>query len=132
MASRGSPSTITRSTGSVPEGRSSTRPRPLSERSASLCACLMPSCFAHFTPRGERAARFANRVQHLQRRDDAVAGGVLVEADEMAGVLAAELPALFAHQFQHVAVADARAAEADAEARHRLLEREVGHQRAGD
>ena len=34
IASRGSPSTITRSTGSVPEGRSSTRPLPLSDCSA--------------------------------------------------------------------------------------------------
>ena len=50
----------------------------------------------------------------------------------MPGVLAAELPALLAHQLEHVAVADAGAAEADAQARHRLLEREVGHQRAGD
>ena len=34
------------------------------------------------------------RAQHRQRRDDRVAGRVLVEADDVAGVLAAELPAL--------------------------------------
>jgi len=33
-----------------------------------------------------------DRGEDLQRRDDAVAGGVAVEADDVAGVLAAELP----------------------------------------
>ena len=47
MASRGSPSTITRSTGSVPDGRSRTRPLPSSKRSTSDCAFLIASCFSH-------------------------------------------------------------------------------------
>src|SRR5512145_2606298 len=52
MASRGSPSTMTRSTGSVPDGRSSTRPLPSSERSTSDCAFFIASCFSHWNPRG--------------------------------------------------------------------------------
>src|SRR5262249_46927277 len=50
MASLGSPSTITRSTGSVPEGRSSTRPRPFKARSASACAGTIFSCFSPRQP----------------------------------------------------------------------------------
>ncbi len=79
--SRGSPSTITRNTGSVPEGRSSTLPRPLSERSARDLGVgdglvLLPvEAFRHFHVQqhlrihhevggelAERLARFAHRA----------------------------------------------------------------------
>src|SRR5688572_14232354 len=52
IASRGSPSTITRSTGSVPEGRSSTRPLPLNACSAALLACWIDGCDFQSKPRG--------------------------------------------------------------------------------
>ena len=78
---------------------------------------------------GKRSARFPHGREHLQRRHDAVARGVLVEADKVAGVLAAELPSSLAHQFEHIAVADPRAREGDSKPRHRLLEGVVGHQR---
>ena len=55
MASRGSPSTITRSTGSVPDGRSRTRPLPSSKRSTSDCAFLIASCFSLEAARARRS-----------------------------------------------------------------------------
>jgi hypothetical protein len=42
---------------------------------------------------GQGLVRGAQRRQHLQRGDDAVAGGVAIEADDVSGVLAADLPA---------------------------------------
>jgi hypothetical protein len=70
------------------------------------------------------------RRQHLQRRDDAVAGGVAVEADDVAGVLAAQLPAALDQRLQHVAVADLGAHDGHAQLRQRMLHAEVGHQGA--
>src|SRR6185503_9852089 len=52
ITSLGSPSTITRSTGSVPEGRNRTRPRPFIECSASACASAIARCFCQSNPRG--------------------------------------------------------------------------------
>src|SRR5205807_1806953 len=60
-----------------------------------------------------------------------VARGVLVEADDVPRVLAAQLPALVAQELDHVAVADAGARERDAEPGHRLLEGVICHQGAG-
>ena len=48
----------------------------------------------------------------------------------MAGVLATQQPALFVEPLQHVAVAHGCALEGDALAPERLLQAEVGHQRA--
>ena len=42
----------------------------------------------------QRLALLDQRAQHGERGDDRVAGRVLVEAEQMAGVLAAELPSL--------------------------------------
>src|SRR6266513_1920201 len=81
---------------------------------------------------GERAAPLTHCVQHLKRGHDAVAGGVLVEADDVPRVLAAQLPALVAQELEHIAVADAGARERDAEPGHRLLEGVIRHQGAGD
>src|SRR5438034_973653 len=81
---------------------------------------------------GERAAQLTHCVQHLERGHDAVAGGVLVEADYVSRVLAAQLPAPVAQQLEHVAIADAGARERDAEPGHRLLEGVIRHQGAGD
>ena len=44
-------------------------------------------------------------LQHLQRTDQAVAGGVLVQRQQVAGALAAQQPATFFEFFQDVAVA---------------------------
>src|SRR6185503_7231412 len=74
----------------------------------------------------------AQRANHRQRRDDRVASRVLVEADDVSGVLAAEQPTLVLHHFQHVAVAHGAALQRNAAAVERLLEAEVAHQRADD
>ena len=145
------PSTMTRSTGSVPEARISTRPWPPSSRvdrpawpprPADSACQSKPLGPAHVEQRlretaptaRSRSARLppllAQRLQHLQRDDDAVAGGVLVQAEEVAGILAAQLPAALAQHFQHVAVADLGARERNVEPAERVLERQVGHQRA--
>ncbi len=99
-----SPSTMTRSTGSVPDGRSSTRPalaqlalrrlrmrprlrRCSSSRSRAATRTLTSTCGYSVRPPASSASGLpcsAHRGQHLQRRDDAVAGGVLVEADDVA------------------------------------------------
>ena len=49
--------------------------------------------------------------QHLQRRDQAVAGGRVVRQDDVAGLLAADVVAVLAHVLEHVAVADRGAHE---------------------
>jgi hypothetical protein len=59
----------------------------------------------------EVLSRTAHGGQHLQGTDDAVAGGVPVEAQQVAGTLAAETPASFLEHLQHVAVADLGAGE---------------------
>ena len=43
--------------------------------------------------------------QHLQRRDQPVAGGGEVRQDDMAGLFAADIEAALGHFFQHIAVA---------------------------
>src|SRR5207244_1492794 len=72
--------------------------------------------------RGERRVLLAQRAQHGKRGDNRVPGGVLVEADDVARVLAAEDPTLLLHLFQHVAVTDGRALQRNAAPGQRLLE----------
>ena len=80
----------------------------------------------------ERGLLLDQRTQHGERRDDRVAGRVLVEAEQVAGILASKPPALLLHPLEHVAIADRRALEGNALARERLLEAEIAHQRADD
>ena len=54
---------------------------------------------------GERPAVLEHGGHQLQRREDAVAGGVVVEEDDVAGVLAAQDGAHGPHVLEHVAVA---------------------------
>ena len=142
---------MTRNTDSVPDGRSSTRPEPSSAATASRSARWIASLAPHSKPRrigtlirrcgnsgaslrrgGERRVLFAQRAQHGERGDDGVARGVLVEADDVAGILAAEDPFFLLHQLEHVTVADRRARERDAAAVERLFEAEVAHLRADE
>jgi hypothetical protein len=138
-------------TGSVPDGRSSTRPaspsaltaRSRERRTASLPCQSQPrltgtliSCLReHRDRRGrlrERGATVDQRAQHGERRDDRIAGRVLVEADEMPRALAAERPPALDHRLEDVAVADLGARERHPRARERLLDAEVRHHRADD
>ena len=54
----------------------------------------------------ERLAGLEHGGQQLQGREDAVAGGVVVEEDHVARLLAAEHGAQALHVLEHVAVAD--------------------------
>ena len=101
-SARSRASTITRNTGSVPDGRSSTRPAAPSDetaaRSASTTASLStpvePALHGHVDQAlrkqrqrrrrlRERRLLLDQRAQHRERGDDRIAGRVLVEADQM-------------------------------------------------
>ena len=115
-------STITRTSGSVPEGRRSTRPRPssaaFSSSTASQTAVGAGEALAvgdldvdqalgqllHRRGVGERRA--AQLAHGQERGGDPVAGGDDVGGDDVARLLAAELPLAAQHLVDHVAVAD--------------------------
>ncbi len=108
-------STINLSSGSVPEGRIRIRPASPSSASTSPRALRRRSSPRQSKPLATRtlirvcgnrlssavssasvAARAADRAQHLQRADRAVAGAVAVQAQQVARALAAEQPAALA------------------------------------
>ena len=116
-------STITRTSGSVPLGRTSTRPRPssaaasrsIASRAAAVAAASARAVghadvdeplrqLLHRVALGEVGAR--ERLERQQRRRDAVAGGHEAHVDDVARLLAAERPAALAQRLEHVAVAD--------------------------
>ena len=118
-------STITRTRSSVPEGRSSTRPVSPSAASSSATAAastgsssvrdlstsgtLTSTCGKpgdHGGEVGQRPAGRGHPLQHVQRGEDAVAGGGVLAHDHVAGLLAAERVAADPHRLEHVAVAD--------------------------
>ena len=79
---------MTLNTGSVPEGRNRTRPEPLSVSpfEAALHRHIdemlrkqrgVGSCDT------KRGPLLAQRAQHRERSNDCIAGGVLIEADDM-------------------------------------------------
>ena len=134
---------MTRITGSVPDGRSTTRPRSPRRPSASrhgfldlrrlarIEALRDPHVDHHLRkprhPRGQLREAASGRLhdrEHLQRADQPVAGRRLVEAQQVARGLAAEHAAVLAQHLQHVAVADRRATERDALLRARARARD--------
>jgi hypothetical protein len=142
-------STITRSSGSVPLARISTRPLSPSSASTACCSAARrvlarqsaPGLQAHVDQHlreqrhvgqqlGQGAAAAHTGLQHLQRADQAVAGGVLVQHQQVARALAAQHPAALRQLFEHIAVADLGAHELDAARAQRHFDRHVGHQRA--
>ena len=125
------PSSITRSSGSVPEYRTSSRPLPPSRSSTSfddhgdLWNRLQIDSSAHADVhqhlrirRADRRrdrqlpSRRRHRPQHIQRRNEAVAGEQIVREDQMPGLLAAERQVPLLHLFHDVLVADSRCEEA--------------------
>ena len=141
-------STITRTSGSVPLGRSSTRPRPSSAADSRSTAAwtsvglLERAAVAHAHV-DERLRQLlhrvavgqvgaAERLEREQRGGDAVAGGHEVAVDDVAGLLAAERPVALAQRLEHVAVADGGDRDLDAVLGHRRVEAVVGHHRHGD
>src|SRR5690606_8794930 len=82
----------------------------------------------------ELAADLAGRLtsaldagKHLQRRDEAIAGGGEVGEDNVARLLTANVEAVGAHVLDHIAVTDLGAVERKTEALEITLEAEVGH-----
>ena len=61
-----------------------------------------------------RRAGLDDRRQHLQRGDQAVAGGGIIAEDDVARLLAAEIAADAAHLLDDIAVADRGARQRDA------------------
>ena len=126
-ASASGPSTMTRRAGSVPDGRTRTRPPPPSRASASRIARWIAGSPSHwslwraFTARccwgssgiragelGERPAGPGHDPEDLERGDDAVAGRRVLEDDHVAALLAAEAGARDLHPLEDVLVADRR------------------------
>ena len=80
--------------------------------------------------RRECGAARPDRGEHLQRGNNSVSGGVLVQADDVPRVLAAQGPAPLLHEFQDVAVADPCPSEVHAHFPKRQFQGEIGHQGA--
>ena len=144
-------STITRTSCSVPEGRSSTRPESPSSASTALTASATASLSATAQPigdghvdqdlrqplhdggeLGQGGAGRGHPGQQRQPGQQAVARRGVVEEDQVAALLAAEAQALRAQRLEHVAVTDGRGLHRDAGVAHRVVEAEVAHHRGHD
>ena len=120
-----SPSAMTRISGSVPDlritqpaapssrcfgggdrGLDARRPRAASPPSKRtfLSSCGSGSNWWSTSLAG--SAVLDQRGEHLQRRDQPVAGRRMIGEDDVAGLLAADVEAALAHRLEHVAVAD--------------------------
>ena len=131
---------MTRMTGSVPDGRITSRPAIAELFLASIDRFLhaailkrLAALIAHVREklrhRLETLAHFADRTarrhddrQHLQRRDEAVARRYVVGHDDMAGLFAADVEAVLAHVLDDVAVTDRRPGKRQAKALQVALE----------
>ena len=142
---------MTRSSGSVPEYRTRSRPRPASFASTSSMAraaagMVIQSRFSR-TRRlsstcgirlqvarevGERAPRFRHHPQHVERGDDAVARVEEVREDDVAGLFTAERQVVAQQLLHDVLVAHRAAHQPDAEVAQRHLEAEVAHHGGDD
>src|SRR3569832_630970 len=79
-----------------------------------------------------RAAKLLHDRQHLERSDEAVAGGGIVRQDNMARRLAAEIVTTRQHPLEHVALANRRTKEFDALAFEETFETEIRHHGRND
>ena len=138
-------STITRMTGSVPLGRSSTRPASPSLAFAAAAASatagsamaevlVAPDVQQHLRVPGhqlrcggDRDARAVNRRQQVQAGQHAIAGGGVVKLDDVPGLLAAKRVAAVAHRRVDVLVADRGLDHGDARVAHGVVKAEIGH-----
>ena len=133
---RPSASTVTRTNGSVPDGRRTTRPSPASwpctrastrwtsasatSRGPPLARILTVVCGTFRMPlaasaRLRTAAR--QRLEDLQRTDNRVAGRDPVQTKDVTGRFTTEHARLFAQRLHHVAITDLGAQERDAKRR---------------
>ena len=72
------------------------------------------------------------RPAEEERRGEAVAGHVVAQVDDVAGLLAAEEAVALTERLEHVAVADVRHDDLDPVLAHQLVEAEVRHHRHRD
>ena len=144
-AASSSPSAMTRTSGSVPDGRSKHaaraaeprvrvrhgghHPRMLERRAASEADVAQ-----QLRQRLEQLADLARRLsgadqhcQHLQRGDQPVAGRGVVGEDHVAGLLAAEVHAARAHLLDDVAVTHPGPVQGQPLRLQEALETEIGH-----
>ncbi len=77
-------------------------------------------------------AGFDHHRQHLQRGDEAVAGGREIRQHDMAGLFAAQVEALFHHPADDIAVADLRALQLHADGFEMGFKPEIGHDGGDD
>ena len=142
-------STITRTSGSVPEGRTSTRPRPssaaLSRSTASQTGARAVERLAvgdldvleHAAAASRIGSPSASRGRRARRIDeqrggDPVAGRRELGPDHVARLLAAERPAARSSSARDVAVADRRRRHLDPGLVHRAVKAVVAHHRHRD
>src|SRR6185295_10811953 len=78
------------------------------------------------------AAFLGQDREHLKRRDQSVAGGNEVGKDDVAGLLATDVEAAFAHLLDDVAIAHRRAHEIQVLALQIALEADIRHHGADD
>ena len=112
------------------------RPRRRRARSPRRCATcrrsgtLTSTCGSRVITAPSSASDCPGRghpVEHVQRGEDAVAGGRVAAHDHVAGLLPAEGEAGELHRLEHVAVTHLGLAYADPGGLHRLDEAEVAH-----
>ena len=144
-------STITRTSCSVPEGRSSTRPVSPSSSSTALTASatssfsatasrsvtgtLTRTCGSFWTTDASSAREepVAAHARHQREPgEQPVAGRRVVEEDQVAALLAAEAQVCGAQRLQHVPVADGGGVHRDPGVAHRVVEAEVAHDGGDD
>ena len=142
------PSIITRSAGSVPDGRTRTRPSPPSRCSAAADRALegeiaLPLVLVTGPDRalllgqqrdlgreiGDRRGRPGHDPEDLERGDDPVARRRVLEDDHVAALLAAQPGAADLHPLEDVLVADRRPDDAPAGRLDRRLEPAVAEDR---
>ena len=70
--------------------------------------------------------------EHLQRGNQAVAGRGIIRQDNVAGLFATDIVTARAHALEHIAVADRRAHQLQANAAEIALEAEIGHHGGDD
>ena len=141
---------MTRTTGSVPDARSTTRPSSPSFASAARTSCQIRSAPSsadrsagtatsfcgngrtRSTTPGHREVEPIEHAEQHERRREPVAGRVVLEVDHVAGLLSAERRAGLEHPLEHVAVADVGHLDLDPVLAHEPVEPEVGHRRDDD
>ena len=136
-----SASASTRISGSVPDGRTSTRPRSPSSAfslatsvrtGSGTSRSLDRDVLLHLRVDGHHRRQLrkgvaAQRAAQLERGGEPVAGDVVAEQDHVTRLLSAEHAALAVQRLEHVAVADIGRHDANPAVGHQRVEAQVRH-----